>query len=138
MEGSVERESGGGIRFCICVCVCEGIREGLPFLATEENTNRGLTDAWLSQDGKFTATGPGVIMSAVRSCNNVDIDCVGRNLRCIEDYTRNNCFSLRPPILHSFLPPSATFIIFLSVHYCVASNRIDGPSLSLSLSLSRS
>lgn len=75
--------------------MCKGIREGLPFLATEENTNRGLTDAWLSQDGKFTATtGPGVIMSAVRSCNNVDIDCAG-NLRCIEDYTRNNCFSLR-------------------------------------------
>lgn len=40
-----------------------------------------------------------------------------------------------PPILHSFLPPSATFIIFLSVHYCVASNRIDAPSLSLSLSI---
>lgn len=81
---------------CVYICVCKGIREGLPFLATEENTNRGLTDAWLSQDGKFTATtGPGVIMSAVRSCNNVDIDCAGRNLWCIEDYTRNNCFSLR-------------------------------------------
>lgn len=117
----------------VYVCVCEGIREGLPFLATEENTNRGLTDAWLSQDGKFTATGPGVIMSAVRSCNNVDIDCVGRNLRCIEDYTRNNCFSLRPADT-SLVSPSLRY--FYHIPFGALLRRFESNRRPFSLSLS--
>ena len=108
----------------------------MPFLATEENTNRGLTDAWLSQDGKFTATGPAVIMSAVRSCNNVDIDCARRNLRCIEDYTRKQLFLASTRRYFTPPSPSTTFIIFLSLHYCVASNRIALLFLSLSFFLS--
>lgn len=119
----------------VYVCVCEGIREGLPFLATEENTNRGLTDAWLSQDGKFTATGPGVIMSAVRSCNNVDIDCVGRNLRCIEDYTRNNCFSLRPADT-SLVSPSLRY--FYHIPFGALLRRFESNRRPFSLSLSLS
>lgn len=119
---------------CVYICVCKGIREGLPFLATEENTNRGLTDAWLSQDGKFTATtGPGVIMSAVRSCNNVDIDCAGRNLRCIEDYTRNNCFSLRPADT-SLVSPLPDY--FYHIPFGALLRRFESTALlSLSLSL---
>lgn len=140
------QESGGKCRerewrrnqiLYMCVCVCEGIREGLPFLATEENTNRGLTDAWLSQDGKFTATGPGVIMSAVRSCNNVDIDCVGRNLRCIEDYTRNNCFSLRPADT-SLVSPSLRYFYHIPFGALLRRFESNRRPFSLSLSLSRS
>ena len=116
--------------------MCKGIREGLPFLATEENTNRGLTDAWLSQDGKFTATGPAVIMSAVRSCNNVDIDCARRNLRCIEDYTRNNCFSLRPADTSPLFLLLPRLLLSYSFRCIIASLRIESP-FSLSFSVYR-
>lgn len=72
-------------------------------------------------------------MSAVRSCNNVDIDCVGRNLRCIEDYTRNNCFSLRPADT-SLVSPSLRY--FYHIPFGALLRRFESNRRPFSLSLS--
>lgn len=88
-----------------------------------ENTNRGLTDAWLSQDAKFTATVPLLLCRPFdRATTRAIWTSAGRNLRCIEDYTRNNCFSLR------YFPFPSLIFLSCSFRCVIASLRIESIS----------